>query len=268
MGDDVIVIFTDLDGTLLDENYSFDEARVVIEEIKRRGIPLIFCSAKTRAEQEYFQKMMGISDPFIVEDGSAIFFQRGYFKRSFEEFRGNYQRVILGVKREEILKEIESIQRRGMKVRGFFNMSMEEVSKITGLSYEMSIMAMNREFSEIIVEADEGALRELKRKFNVVLGGRFLHVYGKSADKGKAVRILTEFFREERGDVLTVGIGNSYTDEPLLRNVDIPILVRNRDGFAEIDIENLIFADEIGPRGFSRAIREILSKLGNGKDLK
>ncbi|MDK2782156.1 MAG: mannosyl-3-phosphoglycerate phosphatase, partial [Archaeoglobi archaeon] len=76
----MIVIFTDLDGTLLDENYSFEDAEDVLEEIKRRSIPLIFCSAKTRAEQEYFQRLMGISDPFIVEDGSAIYVQKGYFK--------------------------------------------------------------------------------------------------------------------------------------------------------------------------------------------
>lgn len=261
----MIVIFTDLDGTLLDENYSFEDAEDVLEEIKRRSIPLIFCSAKTRAEQEYFQRLMGISDPFIVEDGSAIYVQKGYFKKKFGELRDGYETVILGVRREEILKEIEDIQRRNMEIRGFFNMSVEEVSRLTGLNHEMSRMAMNREFSEIIVEADDEALKELRKKFNVVLGGRFLHVYGKSADKGRAVRIITEFFREERGEIVTVGIGNSYTDEPLLRNVDIPVLVRNPDGFAKMDIENMIFANEVGPKGFSKALKEILSI---GKDLK
>lgn len=252
----MIVIFTDLDGTLLDENYSFEEAKDVLEEIKKRDIPLIFCSAKTREEQEYFLELMDISHPFIVEDGSAIYVPQNYFKRRFGESFLNYERRILGVKRERILRRIRELEERGLKMRGFYNMSVDEISKLTGLRRELAELAMKREFSEIIVEAEEMAIEKLREEFSITCGGRFLHVYGKDADKGRATRILTEFFREEFGEVTTVGIGNSYTDGPMLRNVDVPILVRNPDGWAEMRIENLRLIDEIGPRGFSKALRE------------
>ena len=67
------VIFTDLDGTLIDtETYSYDRALPCIEHLRNQEIPIIFCSAKTRAEQEVYRKELQIKDPFIVENGGAI----------------------------------------------------------------------------------------------------------------------------------------------------------------------------------------------------
>lgn len=103
-----IIIFTDLDGTLLDENYSYDYAIPTIRELKRMNIPIIFCSAKTRAEQEIFRARMGINDPFIVEDGSAIYIPRGYFKRRCGEPTNGYEVIVLGVRYEEIVKRLKS----------------------------------------------------------------------------------------------------------------------------------------------------------------
>ena len=48
-----IVIFTDLDGTLLHpKSYSFDAALPALNLIKEKKIPLVLCSSKTKAEIE------------------------------------------------------------------------------------------------------------------------------------------------------------------------------------------------------------------------
>ena len=48
-----MVVFTDLDGTLLDKKtYSFEAAREALTELRARNIPLIVVSSKTRAEIE------------------------------------------------------------------------------------------------------------------------------------------------------------------------------------------------------------------------
>ncbi|MBM4388831.1 MAG: HAD hydrolase family protein, partial [Deltaproteobacteria bacterium] len=60
-----LIIFTDLDGTLLDSRtYSFEQAEPALELIKRRRIPLIICSSKTRAEIEAIRETIGNLDPF------------------------------------------------------------------------------------------------------------------------------------------------------------------------------------------------------------
>ena len=51
------VVFTDLDGTLLDHtSYSHQAAEPALEAIRERRIPLVFCTSKTRAEVEQDRK--------------------------------------------------------------------------------------------------------------------------------------------------------------------------------------------------------------------
>ena len=79
------VVFTDLDGTLLDsETYSYEKSLAMINRLKESGTPLIFCSAKTRVEQEVYRSELGLFHPFIVENGSAIFTPRAYFLFPFD----------------------------------------------------------------------------------------------------------------------------------------------------------------------------------------
>ena len=171
---------------------------------------------------------MGVNDPFIVEDGSSIYIPKGYFKEKQGELVGNYEVIVLGVKFEYIINEIEVLKKKYM-IKSFFYMTDKKVAELTGLSLEGAKLAKDREFSETVVEADEKALKELKKKFNVAIGGKFIHIFGKGADKGKAVKLLTEIYRKDFENVKTVGIGNSYTDEPMLKVVHIPAIVKNPD---------------------------------------
>ena len=50
-----IIVFTDLDGTLLHpRTYSFEAAMPALKLIKEKDVPLILCSSKTRAEIEVY----------------------------------------------------------------------------------------------------------------------------------------------------------------------------------------------------------------------
>ena len=75
-----LVVFTDLDGTLLDhETYSYGPAQEALDLLERKRIPLILCSSKTRAEIELIQLDLRLRHPFISENGGAIFMPRAYF---------------------------------------------------------------------------------------------------------------------------------------------------------------------------------------------
>lgn len=256
------VIFTDLDDTLLDENYQYKEAMPVLRELKEKNIPVVFCSAKTYAEQSVLLKEMDVKDPFIVEDGSAIYLPRSYFKETRGKIMGDYEVILLGVESGEIKKEIELLRKK-RRIKSYCTMSVEEVAEEMGLDTESAKRAKNRQFTETIIEADQEALEELKKKFNVVLGGRATQVFGKGADKGKAVKILTEMYKEF-GKVTTIGMGNSFNDEPMLRAVDKPVLVKNPDGnWADIAIDGLYKATGIGPKGWCESIKKFMLGEGN-----
>jgi mannosyl-3-phosphoglycerate phosphatase len=54
-----LLIFTDLDGTLLEQaTYSFEAALPALQALRERNIPLIICTSKTRAEIEWFRSKL------------------------------------------------------------------------------------------------------------------------------------------------------------------------------------------------------------------
>jgi len=251
------VIFTDLDDTLLDQNYKYTDTVPLLRVLKEKNVPIIFCSAKTFTEQQVYRKRMGLKHPFIVENGSAIYIPRGYFKERKRETVGDYEVILLGVESEKIKKEIESL-RTEYYIRSYCNMTTEEVAKQMNLDLESAKRAKDRQFTETVIEADEKALEALRTKFNVMFGGRAIEVSGKGADKGKAVTLLTDMYKE-LGKVVTIGLGNSYNDEPMLKAVDVPVVVKNPDGnWVDINIDGLRKASGIGPKGWRESIRELV----------
>jgi len=254
------IIITDLDDTLLDENYSPKKVIATIKKLNKANIPIIFCSAKTKEEQEVLREQLNINHPFIVENGSAIYIPKKYFGRAVGNSQGKYETIVLGVRVEEIYKEIDTLRKK-YKIISYHYMKPADLSKIVHLDIEAAKRAMHREFGETIIEADEEALKKLRKKFNVVKGGRFTQVFGKSADKGKATKILINLYKKKFGEVISLGLGNSYNDEPMLKVVDIPILVKNPDNtWADIKIKNLRKIDEVGPEGWKKAVEEIILK--------
>ena len=70
-----VVIFTDLDGTLLDhETYGWKEAKPALNLCKALKVPLILVSSKTRAEMNLLRHELELTSPFISENGGGIFF--------------------------------------------------------------------------------------------------------------------------------------------------------------------------------------------------
>lgn len=75
-----VVVFADLDGTLLDRTtFAADAAADAIGALSRARIPLVFCSRKSRAEIELLQQRLDVHHPFIAENGGALHIPDGYF---------------------------------------------------------------------------------------------------------------------------------------------------------------------------------------------
>lgn len=262
-----LVIFTDLDGTLLDrESYSYEKALPTIDYLRKEGIPIVFCSAKTRAEQEVYRKKLGIADPFIVENGGAVFINQNYFPFSFDfhKIQDGYQVIELGIPYHEIRQILEqlSIAIR-VNIRGFGDMSAEEVATETGLNREAAQLAKQREYDETLVL--EGTPQEIDRVLqaiaaaglNYASGGRYYDIAGTN-DKGRATRILIDLFNKKFGQVRTIAIGDSPNDLPMLSAVEIPVLVQQPGGiWEEMDLPLLHRVEGVGPEGWVKAIEEI-----------
>lgn len=264
------VIFTDLDGTLLDAlDYSYDKALPTVEYLKKKAVPIIFCSSKTRMEQEFYQAKLRIFHPFIAENGGAIFIPEGYFSFDFDhQIKDGYQIIELGMPYREIRRIIAQLRvDTGVNFKGFGDMSDEEVAVETGLDRESAHRAKQREYDETIkLDGTSAAVKNVldaikKAGLNYAAGGRYYGVMGQS-DKGKAVKILAELFRRKFGQIKTIGIGDSFNDLTMFLAVDAAFLVQKPDAaWEDINMPGLHKVIGIGPEGWTKAIRKAL-RLG------
>ncbi|NYT18835.1 MAG: mannosyl-3-phosphoglycerate phosphatase [Methanosarcinales archaeon] len=266
------VVFTDLDGTLIDhDTYSYEAAKPVLEMLKQKEIPLIFCTSKTRAELEVYVEELECRHPFISENGGAIFIPEGYFDIDikFDHKVGNYNVIELGTSYSRLKDALMEISKNsGIDIINFGNMTTEEVSKDTGLDLHSAGLAKIREYDEvfrIFDETEDKASRMMElissAGYNHTRGGRYWHIIGNN-DKGKAVRILSDIYRQQFTDVTTIGLGDSLNDLPMLESVDVPVLVQKPGSLHDPSITDpkIKRVKGIGPIGWNNAITEMIEK--------
>jgi mannosyl-3-phosphoglycerate phosphatase len=265
-----IVLFSDLDGTLLDrDDYSFDRALPALEVLREKAIPVVFCTSKTRSEVELYRHLLDNHHPFVVENGGAVFVPDGYFEGPFEHDRVSAGYLVreLGAPYQTQVDALARVRRRsGARLRGFSDMTTAEVAERCNLSLDRAALAREREYDEPFLILDRGATPRVLAALGVngahgapiTRGDRFHHLCG--GDKGRAVSVLMALFRRAWPDVSSVGIGNRLNDLPLLEAVDFPILVATGDGDYDhaVSVAGLRYADGVGPKGWNAAVMELL----------
>ncbi|MEW5956661.1 MAG: mannosyl-3-phosphoglycerate phosphatase [Chloroflexota bacterium] len=260
------VVFTDLDGSLLElDTYSYQLAQPAVELLRARQIPLVFCSSKTRAEQEFYRRKLGVDAPFVVENGSAIFIPQGYFDFTFPRQRSvpGYDVIELGAPAAAIRQAIAEIRTGlGLACYGYADLPLADISRLTGLDVDAAQRAGRREYSETLLKSDitPAAWRQFQTALAHtglagVAGSRFYTITGAGSDKGQATVLLAGLFRRKFGVIATVGLGDSPNDEPLLAAVDHPFLVQQPGGrWAGLNLPRLEKVAGVGPAGWQSVI--------------
>jgi len=269
-----IIIFTDLDGTLLDKTYSYDSALPALTLIEKYKIPLVICSSKTRSEIELYRAKLNNDHPFICENGGGVFITIGYFGPNViipahhRALNNQYDVITLGANYSGLREALIKLRKEGFLIKGFGDMSAEEIAQVMGLSIAEAEMAKQRDFDEPFLYADreeniEDLFDSIKMKGLNVTKGRIYHLLGQS-DKGKAVSVLSDLYRQQLGITTTVGLGDSPNDKPMLDVVDIPIIVQKPDGSYDpvlMTIPKITRAKGVGPEGWNRIIIELFPSL-------
>ncbi len=260
------VIFTDLDGTLLDhDTYSWEAARPALTLLWRRGVPLILCTSKTRAEVEVLRSALGNRDPFITENGGAAFIPQGYFPFPVPRARSrdSYDVLEFGAGYPELSEVLRAASANSaVAVSAFHQLTAEQVAERCGLSIEQARLAKQREYDEPFEIPDSDKAAALLQKIESAgmrwtRGGRFYHVTGGN-DKAAAVAAVTELYRKTYSPVQTIGLGDGLNDAEFLNEVDIPVLIRSaRVEELQLKVPRGRVTDLSGPAGWNRAILEM-----------
>lgn len=268
-----LVIFTDLDGTLLDRNtYSFEPALPALNFIRQKGVPLILSSSKTRAEIEVYREKLDNDHPFIAENGGAVFIPMDYFSflHPYDRELDGYFVLELGTSHPQIIEVLESIKKEtGIPITGFSDLTEEEIRSLSGLSLAKAGLAKRREYDEpFLVDGGEKEIETVKGKIrekgmNYTWGGKFHHILGEN-DKGKAIGILKELYETQFSSIFSVGIGDSLNDLPMLLLVDYPILLKEKGDLLPETFsptQNVRVINGGGPEAWNEVILNVVKEL-------
>ena len=266
------VVFTDIDGTLIDLiSGKYGESYKLIYTLRENNVPIVLCSAKTFAEQNKIRDDLGLMDPFIVENGGAIIIPKNYFDFQFDieqnrikEEQG-YIIIELGESTREIRTKLAEIKKKlKIEFKGVADVSIEELSRLATMPIDYAKRMSEREYGETILQIKKSDIPTFttsieKMGIKVIHGGRFFDVTI-GTDKGKAVSILINLFRKKyRNQIKFFGVGDSANDASMLKLMDVPMVVQKPDSsWSELEIKNVIRLKGIGPEGWKSAFDKIM----------
>jgi mannosyl-3-phosphoglycerate phosphatase len=260
------VVFSDLDGTLLDHyTYSHEGSRRGIELLRERRIPLVLVSSKTFREMERIHRELQLDAPLIFENGGGVALPAEQSPAGVT-FAIEY----IGAQADQLRRSLELLgECIDRPIRTLPDMTVDEIIERTGLARDDALLARERATSIPFVilsgeELDRDTVEQINNELEahdlaLTKGGRFYHLCSRNATKGSAVPRILRYYRRagqvER--IVSVGIGDSENDISLLKAVDRAFLVKRGDGTSlAVDFE-VHKTKGIGPEGFTEAIESV-----------
>ena len=248
-----LLVFTDLDGTLLDDAYRFAGAEAALARLAEQQIPLVLATSKTRAELTTLSAQLPGVPGLIFENGAGITCPGP----------GGPQTTLFGPGYAALLAILRNLGPAAAPFEGFAALGAARVEALTGLTPSAVTLAMAREASEPgLFHGDEAALARFRAALaphglRAVHGGRFLHVMPER-DKVDGLRTLAA---QLAPGAPTLALGDGENDRAMLEAATFAVVMPRKDGtrLALKRTEGVTIAPAPGPEGWGPAV---LAQLG------
>jgi predicted mannosyl-3-phosphoglycerate phosphatase (HAD superfamily) len=270
------VIFSDLDGTFLDDRYrpALDAAALARVAARWR---VVWVSSRTAEELVQLQRTMGHTDDAIGENGGVCVSRTERTARALGDttaLDGMWVARVAAPREDVRALVIAAFAAEGRAAHTLDELSVEDLARRSGYAVADAERAHARRASVLLVDTDAEeppvarALNALRANgCTVVHGGRWISVV-RGADKGStARRWLAQAFGGEQGaPPLVAAIGNADNDEALLAFAAEPFIVRAPDGTYPPRLSALPRAhrlERIGTDGWSEMLDALSRMTGN-----
>lgn len=165
------MVFSDLDGTLLDhDSYAFDAALPALAQLAARDIPVVPVTSKTLAELAPLMQAMQLSGAAIAENGAVIKRADGVIDAAMGS---EHVHAALGALPSELRDGVYCLA----------DMDVAGIAALTGLTQDAAALAAKRDATEPFLwrgagDAPPPALAAHLAEYGLRLtrGGRFFHI--------------------------------------------------------------------------------------------
>ena len=262
-----ILIFTDLDGSLLNHsNFEFYTIKPFILKCLRNNIKIIPNTSKTKNEVEFFSEQLGVDIPFIVENGSAIH----NLDLVCSHFDKNIKSLILSRTANEIFEIFNNKVPLSLRNQCLFlkDMNASKQSKVLGLNGEQLTSALNRLYSiPLIFNGPIEIKNELISIFNDLdiklhEGGRVINICD-NCSKGDAMKIILKKMEDIKKKYHSIVIGDSPNDISMLALSNQPCVVPlpDQENLKKLKLKKVIRANQVAPDGWKEVVLKSLDRI-------
>ncbi|MBG9995059.1 HAD-IIB family hydrolase [Pseudoalteromonas sp. NZS127_1] len=231
------IIFTDLDGTLLDHaDYNTNNISELLQQLQNAHIPVVFNTSKTFCEVIELKNDLNIQQPFIVENGAAVFIPEDYFELKPIGCKkvGAYWCYAMAKPLSSLLKDLNTLKADyKAHYKLFSDLSSEQISELTGLSDAQARRAQTRDYSDPLYwygndELLTAFVNDVEALgYDIKIGGRFIHI-AKNTDKSAAQQwLVKQFTHHFRKPLTVIALGDSDNDKQMLEHANIAIIIAN-----------------------------------------
>ncbi|MEL6640932.1 MAG: HAD-IIB family hydrolase [Pseudomonadota bacterium] len=246
-----LLVFSDLDGTLLDhDTYDWASAKPALRKLSEIGAAVVLASSKTAAEMQVIRDQMGLSQwPAIVENGAGLL--------------GN----------EDATDDYTTLRRKLEKTTyrqfftGFGEMSPAQVAEVTGLSLADATLAKRRQFSEPGLWSGSAGQKAMfladlaAQGISAREGGRFLTLSFGQTKAHQMGEIIARYL-----PLHTLALGDAPNDVEMLQTADHGVIIANphRDPLPLLPEEatgSITRTTDPGPVGWNTAVLAHLNTL-------
>jgi mannosyl-3-phosphoglycerate phosphatase family protein len=263
-----ILIFTDLDGSLLDHNnFEFKDIKDFILKCLDKGIKIIPNSSKTKIEIEVFFNELGKKLPFISENGAAVH-NLGLLNAGFK-LEDNT--IILSRSIKEILEIFNTTVPKEFVKRCVFikDMTKDEQMESLGLNEKYLPLALKRDYSIPLIFDGSPIIRN---EFSLFLksvglklheGGRVFNICD-DCSKGFAMQSVVKKIKNQfHTNPYTIVVGDSPNDVSMLEQSNQPCIIPlpKRDNLIDLKIKNVLRANQCAPNGWEEVVKLSLKKI-------
>lgn len=257
------LVFTDLDGTLLDRSYNLQAGGKAMDELHQHGCICMPASSKTHIEMAELSKYRKFPSPYIFENGAGLRWPSAAGPEVF------------GRSASEIADLLDHIrEEHDIKYRLFRDIGCAELCSITGLDEAGATAAKQRIGSMPLLWEDTADALETFQGIlgfiglQVVRGGLFQTVLDRSCSKAVAMRKICEHFSRDGRKPVLVACGDAENDLEMLRAADIAILFPNSNGeYLPFDHPALHYASGFGHEAWLDTLQKVLSLESNAEEL-
>ncbi len=238
-------IFTDIDGTLLNERYALPFDRAILQRAFEQH-RVVFASSRTADELVHLQRWLGVSGDCIIENGAALLLRE---KSTAEQFAASQ---LLNIENDSVwiaplAEPVENFmddvrretKRHNLACRFLQDLDDETLAALSRYGRDDARRAKARRFGVLLVPNEESNARKLTDAlkpldFTITFGGKWLTV-SRGADKGMAMKKYLGAMQKKGVLFTSVAIGNEENDLTMLEAAQKKFVVKNPTrGYASV----------------------------------